>query len=187
MLVIDNGLHAGPQRSGARELKERFQLLERVTRNAHSQGLPKNGVEIDKYFSPEEVVDFKFPCRILSHQSLDGALLVRAEVVHVEIGVLRKATMNEIDKVFESATLSGTIVRPEGFISGRITSSRDYTKEKRESPRRFEKRMSFEVEDHVAFGTSRERRESAPVCNRKLAPANYIATLSLQLQRGLVV
>ena len=95
--------------------------------------------------------------------------------------------MNKVDKVLEGAALLGLIVRPKRLISGRITIHRDYTKEKRESPRRFEKRMSFEVEDHVAFGTSRERRESAPVFNRKLAQANYIATLSLQLQRGLVV
>src|SRR5207244_12118323 len=97
----------------------------------HSQCLTQNVVEIDEYYSPDEVVDFQFPCRIRSHQSLDGALLVGTKVIHVEIRITRKAGMNKVDKVLEGAALLGLIVRPKRLISGRITIHRDYTKEKR--------------------------------------------------------
>ncbi len=108
-------------------------------------------------------------------------------MVNVKIGVLRKSRMDEIDKVFESASFSVAIVRPERFISGRISVNGDYTKEKGESPRRLEKRMSFEIKDDVTCGASVERCESTPVFNRKLVPHNRITTLSLQLQRGLIM
>src|SRR6476646_3066533 len=64
VLIIDNRLHAGPDGSGARELEKRFQFLERVTRHTRPQGLTKNAVEIDEYFSPEKIVNLGLSCRV---------------------------------------------------------------------------------------------------------------------------
>jgi hypothetical protein len=100
-------------------------------------------------------------------------------MVNVKIRVIRKSGMNEIDELFESTALSDTIVRPAWFIPGSVSIYGNYAEKKRESPRRFEKGMPFEVEDDVASGALGESRESTPVFNRKLSPGNLIGPLTL--------
>ena len=185
VLVIDNRLHARLHVSNAFEPKERFEFLERVTRDPSPQGLTKNAVEIDEYLSAKKIVDLELPRRVLSHQLFDRALFVGAKVVHVQVWIAGKARMNEVDEVFESATLSGAIVRPEYIISRHCPVNRHDAEQKREPARRLEKRMSFEIQDHVACGALRQRCESAPVFNWSPEVSNLVSGLALELQGGL--
>src|SRR5262249_32997438 len=155
VLVVDDRPHTGPHGSHPCELKERFQFLERITCDSRSQGLAKNAVEIDEYFSPKQIVDFRLPCCIQAHQLFDRGVLVGAEVVHMEVGITREPGMHEIDEMFEGATLSGVIVRPERLILRRSSVDRENAEQKREPAGGLEKRMSFEVEDQVASGALR--------------------------------
>ena len=101
--------------------------------------------------------------------------------------IRRSHTMNSFDIEIEGATLSGAIMRPEGLIPGRLSIDSDDTEQKRESARRLEKGMTFEVQNDVAPGASRERSESPPIFNRKLKISDLVGALSLELQGGLFV
>src|SRR5438093_7018934 len=135
VLVVDDRFHAGAHGSYARERKERFQSLKRITRDPRSQGLTKNAVKIDEYFPPEKIIDFGFAGRIAAHQLLDRALFVGAEVVHVKIGIARQARMNQVDKGFERTTFFDVIVRPEWLIARFISVDGVNAKHKSESAR----------------------------------------------------
>ena len=70
-----------------REAEERFEILERVARDARAQGPAQDGVQIHEDAAAEEIVDLHLPRDVLGHEPLDRARLRAAEVVDVQIGM----------------------------------------------------------------------------------------------------
>src|SRR5215510_11829846 len=95
--------------------------------------------------------------------------------------------MDEIDKLFKGAPFSGEIVRPERAIAWWIAIEGENAEKKREAARGHEKRMSCQIEDHIAFGALRQCGKAAPVFNWQLAISDLIVPLALQLQGRLVM
>lgn len=95
--------------------------------------------------------------------------------------------MNKIDEFLKGTPLPCKIVRPERAIARQISIERENAEEKREATRGLQERMSFQVQDHIAFRALWQGHKTASLFDRQLTTNNVAAELALQLKSGLVM
>ena len=81
--------------------------------------------------------------------------------------------MDEVDKVFESATLSRAIVCPEWFVWRFRAINREDAEEKLQPPGRFKERVALKIKDDITARPWWQSCEATSAFDRELSPANH--------------
>jgi hypothetical protein len=86
---------------------------------------------------------------VLAHEPLDGARLVAAEVVDVEIRVGPEPLVDEVHDGLEGPALPGAVMRPYGLIPWFLRILGEDAEQELEASRGLEEGVAFQIEEDV--------------------------------------